>query len=255
MSNVVNWTKVVIRQQTALTGDLMVYGIRNQIPKLVGFGIDIAFEFRKNRVTAFISEDSKQQLITYVRDKINEDQKFLKKQLGLGHRRLNHLLKVSREINQAVKSEKFKALDCLSSYLSAFYSYTPFLFSVFPIEVLLTRQLTDQLNRYFPGETKTQIENHFRLLTTIDESSDYYLEQTELLQLVVDRQRGKDIKQALKHHAKRFGYMGLTNSLLSQPYDASYFATLLKGIDDPQSQLTKLQLERKQKQAEYRQFI
>ena len=254
----INWVKLITRPQTGLTLDFMVRAIGTELPKLVGVGLDIKCELKGHEGMGIVFEgaESRKKLNAVLKRKQGEDSNYFHRHIVEGRQRVNNLIKTSRDIKNVELGVEDKQLKHYwEDYADAFSQYIPFLHTVFAPEAILTKKLKDEIRDYFPQISEERTEQYFRILTTVEQESDFYLEQKDLFEVAIDKQRGRDIEERLARHAKRFGYMGLTNSYLSEPYDKKHFQALIKSIQDPKEQLNRLVQGREKELSQYRGFI
>ncbi|MEK7188340.1 MAG: PEP-utilizing enzyme, partial [Patescibacteria group bacterium] len=200
--------------------------------------------------------DSRLNLNRIFEERVKQDKNFIVEHEAEGRRRFTELIKISEKIGKAdLRAGNNKLSEYLQEYKKVFYRYTPFLFTVFSAESLLTRELKDQIAEGFSSKNDEEKENIFRILTAVEEESDFYNEQKDLLGIAVAGQRGLLIDSELKNHAERFGYMGLTNSFLSNPYTTDHFAGLIKEIKKPGEELQELETKREKEIEKYKEFV
>ena len=240
------WINVVTRPQTGLTPDFVLTGLDKEFRKIFGISYDTGFFHRGNFGTVIESKEGRQKLARLIIKRYKEDRFFFEKHLKAGRVAMNNLAKVSRSLSVSPKSSNRQLLRLFRLYKRAFYRFTPFLYSVFPIETALTKELKDKVDSK---------EEYFRILTTVRKDSDFYLEQKDLLEILIDKKNGKNIKEALESHANLFGYMGLTNDFKSEPWNVKQFRGFFKNFKDPKLDLEKLVAGRKKELEIYINFI
>jgi phosphohistidine swiveling domain-containing protein len=254
----IDWVKLITRPQTGLTLDFVVRAIGTELPKLVGVGLDIKCELKGHEGIGIVFEgiESRKKLNVVLERRQEEDSNYFHEHIVEGRQRVSSLIKISGDIKSAklgVKDERLKYY--WENYRDAFSQYIPFLHTVFAPEAILTKELKNEIKNYFPHISEERIEQYFRILTTVEQESDFYLEQKDLFEIAIDKQTGKDIEERLAKHAERFGYMGLTNSYLSESYDKKHFQALIKSTQDPKEQLNRLVQGREKELSQYREFI
>ncbi len=243
----VTWEPVVKRPMTILTQDFFLTGVDREFKKLLGLSYDAGLVCKDGVGTVIEGKESKKKLERSLKKRSQKNKQFFKKHLETGESAMKNLLLTSAIVKQSPLDISDKGLlKLLKLYKRAFHRFSPYLFSVFPIENVLTGMLKKKLKSN---------EEKFRILTTVQRDSDFYLEQKDLLELLIDEKSGKDIDVALESHANLFGYMGLTNDFASEPWDRDHFKGYFKDYKDPKKDLSKLVASRKKELEIYQEFI
>ncbi len=252
----INWKKLVTRPHTLLTPDFFLRGLGEELPKILDVNLDSKCEIINGIGGVYESLDGRLSLNRIFEARVRQDRNFIVEHEIEGRRKFTELIEASQKIGRAnLKMGKDKLGEYFQEYKKVFYKYTPFLYTVFSAESLLTRELKDQIAEGFSSEDDEEKENIFRILTAVEEESDFYNEQKDLLGIAVAKQRGLPIDSELKNHAERFGYMGLTNSFLSNPYTADHFEDLIEEIKKPKEELQELEIKREKEIEKYKEFV
>lgn len=243
----VRWQTIVTRPMTLLTQDFILTGVGKQLKKLWNASYDLGISFKNGSATVFEGLDSKKKLERIILNKHLRDKKILKKHLEKGEKTMKVLLETSRKLRKSRLNVSNKELyKFLVLYKKSFHKFAPYLFTVFPIETVLTEQLEKEVRLN---------EGHFRILTTVQKDSEFYLEQKDLLEIALDKLSGKNLGLALESHVNLFGYMGLTNDFRSSPWDKKHFEKNMLEFKTPQEDLKKLVSTREKELTTYKSFI
>lgn len=251
----INWKKLVTRPHTLLTPDFFLRGLGEELPKILAVNLDAKCEMIKGIGAVYENLESRLNLNKVFEERVRQDKNFIVGHEVEGRRRFTELVKISEKIGKAdLRVGNDELNEYFQEYKKVFYRYTPFLFTVFSAEALLTKELKDKIAEGFSSKNDEEKENIFRILTTVEEESDFYNEQKDLLGIAIARQRGLSVDSQLKNHAERFGYMGLTNSFLSNPYTKDHFAGLIEEIKRPGEELQELETKREKEIENYKEF-
>lgn len=130
-------------------------------------------------------------------------------------------------------------------YREANLDYSTFLYIMFPVEQFLTDRVKSQLRGHFSSASEQELEQHFRTATIVQEDSDFYREQQELLGIATRMFKtataSPETAVLMDNHVQKFGWMGLGNSLAGEPWAAQHFlasispAQKLKELVDQRS--------------------
>jgi len=231
---------------TLLTQDFFLTGAKEEFENLLGLHYDAGVICSNGFGTVIEGKEAKNKLEEAMIKSYEKDELFFKRHLKTGESAMKSLVLTSSVIKKSsLNVPDIKLLKLVLSYKKAFCKFSPYLFSVFPIESILTNKLK--------AEVKMN-EAHFRILTSVRRDSDFYLEQKELLTLIIQKKSGRNVDVALERHAKNFGYMGLTNDFTSRPWDANHFRAFFKDFKDPEADLNKLLMSRKRELDAYKKF-
>ncbi|MFA6436972.1 MAG: PEP-utilizing enzyme [Candidatus Paceibacterota bacterium] len=247
------WFKVVSRPLTGLTLDIISQGMSKEIPKLVGVNFDIVsrVEDKKKLCSILQNLESKRNLKeAFLANK--NPLEFMKEHLLEGKKRLKKILNTTEVIsksNMSVSSSKL--LKYWDLFKKDFYSFSPFMHTVFAPEQILTEGLKNKINIYLKDASQIKQDKIFRVLTTVQENSDFFQEQKDLLEIAILKRSGVNIDKQIKQHSANFGYMGLTTHLLSEPYDDDYFLKTIENIKNPAEELNNLTANQEEKKAKY----
>lgn len=243
----VTWEIVVKRPMTILTQDFFLTGVDREFKRLLGLSYDAGVICKNGIGTVIEGKESKKKLERALIKRSKKGLHFFIKHIKTGERAMKNLLRTSKIIKKSPLDISDKGqLKLLRAYKKAFHGFSPYLFSVFPIENVLTDKLQMEVKKN---------NEHFRILTTVQRDSDFYLEQKDLLELLIEKKQGKDIEEELELHVNLFGYMGLTNDFTSKPWDVNHFKGFFKDFKDPQKDLDKFVESRKKEIATYKIFI
>lgn len=252
----INWKKLVTRPHTLLTPDFFLRGLGEELPEILAVNLDAKCEMINGIGAVYENLDSRMNLNRVFEERVKQDKNFIVGHEAEGRRRFTELVKISEKIGKAdLRVGNDELNGYFQEYKKVFYRYAPFLFTVFSAEALLTKELKDQIAEEFSSKNDEEKENIFRILTAVEEESDFYNEQKDLLGIAVARQRGLSVGSQLKNHAERFGYMGLTNSFLSNPYTTDHFAALIEEIKKPEEELRELETKREKEIKRYKEFV
>jgi hypothetical protein len=192
----IKWFKLVTRPQTALTVDFIYKGLVKELPNIIRVNLDTKAEFHKGLGTVYEGVESRKCLNEKFEEKQKDDPNFFRDHLAEGKKRFSRLINSSKKIGESnLNVDNQKLLKYLENYNNNFYKYAPFLHTVFAPEAVLTKQLKRQIGEHFKGEKAEKIEEYFRILTTVQESSDFYLEQKALFELAIKSGKGKNIDE------------------------------------------------------------
>jgi phosphoenolpyruvate synthase/pyruvate phosphate dikinase len=245
------WQKLVARPQTLLTGDFVLSGIRNGMKMLMGADLDVRFEIENKVGAVYESVESRKLLNKLFTKKVAKDKSLLERHLKEGKESYVNLLEISKNVGKQTENTQKNITVLFEKYKKAFFKFIPFLHSVFSAE----KYLTDELNSLIEKNLKIPKEEAFRILTTTQTSSDFYEGQVNLLTIAIEKRSGKEYKDLLEIHTQKFSYMGLTNSFESEPYNTSYFETLITEIENPTHELEMLQKGRLKELNRYKDFV
>ncbi len=237
MNQEIKWKKLVSRPMHPLTTHMMIAG-HGKIFDLLKekFLFKWKFETINLNGNVFVSEDSFQNLTNVFINRLKEDKNFAKVVLSNGLSGSDSLISTAAEVAAGNLSElsNEQLAKRFLKYVGAFFDFVPGLMIPLMVEQYLTNNVKQKIT-----------EEQFSKLMVVRKDSDELLEQKESLELAIMKQQGKNISVQLAKHAEHFGYMGLTNSFTSKPWDAKYFESILEQFDDPAGILQKLLASRK----------
>jgi phosphoenolpyruvate synthase/pyruvate phosphate dikinase len=250
------WIKVVARPATILTFSLVAQGINEEMPRLTGTTLDLKCEksINDNDLSLYQGKESRERLVKIFENHEN-GYSFFREHLKIGRKRTKKTLRVGKKIysyNLNVSIEKLENYWIL--FKKTYCAFCPFIHIPFIPEEILTNRLKSKIDAYFKKSSPKDKENYFRLLTTIKKDSIFYLEQKDLLEIGILIRKNKNIENRLKNHIKKFGNMGITAHLSSEPYDRKHFLEIINEIKNPKDLLIKLEKNKKEILSGYNSF-
>lgn len=254
--NQVKWIKVVSRPSLPLTVHMCLDGSRKIFEQL---GKDFTFyyktEYANFQSDIFLAEEVMKDINEIIVSNLRENKKFLKDILESGLKNCEQLISIAKEMSVDVeKLDDSQLNDALKKYVNAFFDFAPTTIVPFPVEILLTQLIKNRIKELNQGFTKEEVDECFRKITVVQRDSDAFQEQKDLLEIAILKESGIDIKGRLVEHADKFGYLGLTNSILSEPRNIEYFESMINQSNNPSEMLKKLLEDRSKELKEYKEY-
>lgn len=259
-SEQIKWRFNVRRRFSWFVEYFQIMGTNRDIFKRV-LGIDFAYSNMKKDAdyNEFTDQGEEAQSIEIVKEKTAKDFSFLQELAEKSYEKSRKMLSVAKKVSTSnfreFSNPELKLF--FDEIALEFLEYQPVIFLVFPVEKYLEELLRAEISRIAEekgrGEKKKE---YFSIFSMPKKELVVVMEEKSLLEIVIAKKEGKEIKQMLRNHLKEFAWIP-TDDPTGKPwteYDLEKrIETLLEM--NPEEKLKKMVKGEKQREQTFRKYV